>query len=45
MGKIMTIRLEDNGIGMAERHCKRIFENFIGHHTGNVHNVKGFGWT
>lgn len=40
--KVM-LSIKDNGVGMDEATLKKVFEKFYRSHTGNIHDVKGFG--
>jgi two-component system phosphate regulon sensor histidine kinase PhoR len=41
--KMISIKVTDNGIGMDRDTQNNVYEKFFRAHTGNLHNVKGFG--
>lgn len=43
VGNDLIVSIKDNGIGIADRDQKQVFNKFFRVHTGDIHDVKGFG--
>lgn len=39
----LVVQVRDNGIGMDAETCRQAFERFYRGHTGDTHNIKGYG--
>ena len=39
----LYLSIQDTGLGMKKEDARKVFEKFYRVHTGNVHDVKGFG--
>ncbi|MBR5919283.1 MAG: HAMP domain-containing histidine kinase [Prevotella sp.] len=42
-GDHLFFSIRDTGVGIKKDHLKKVFEKFYRVHTGNVHDMKGFG--